>query len=97
MSNNETPTSKLWNEDVLLEGGVSYWLTQDLDKVRNGELKPRYRVALAKGGCTKMLKWKVKTASCDIFSVAAKTQREANLIVAEVYGSKMYSVSQMMC
>lgn len=97
MSDNETPKSKIWNEDVMFDGGVSYWLTKDLDKVRNGELRPRYRIALARGGCTKLLKYKIKDASGNIFSVASKTQSEANSIVGEVYGKGMYRVSQALC
>lgn len=97
MSDNETPKSKIWNENVMIEGGIGYWLTRDLDKVRNGELRPRYRVALACGGCTKLLKYKIKDASGNIFSVASKTQGEANSIIGEVYGHNKYKVSQMMC
>lgn len=94
MSDNETPKSKVWNDKVLSDGGISYWSTKDTEKVKLGQLKPKYRVALAKGGCTKLLKFKIKDASGSIFSVAAKTQAEANHIVGEIYGKGMYRVSE---
>lgn len=97
MSNNETPKSKVWKVGILSEGGISYWHTKDLDAVKRGELKSKYRVAMARGGCTKVLKFKIRDASGKIFSVAAKTPREANAVVDEIYGKGMYSVSQALC
>lgn len=97
MSDNETPKSKVWNVGILSGGGISYWSTKDLEAVKRGTLKPRYRVAMARGGCTKLLKFKIKDASGNIFSVAAKTQREANAVVGEIYGKGMYRVSEALC
>lgn len=94
MSDNTTPTSKLWNPEIISEGGISYWHIQDLDLIRNAGMKSKYRVALAKGGCDKRLKYKIKTAMGDVFSVAAKTDKEAQSVVNEVFGFGMYRVSQ---
>ena len=94
MSDNTTPTSKLWDEAVLRDGGISYWHIQDVDLVKLGRFCKKYRVALAKGGCDKKLKYKIKTATGEVFSVAAKTDREAQIVVDELFGGGMYRVSQ---
>lgn len=94
MSNNETPKSKDWNSNILSEGGISYWHMQSTENKNSDELKKKYRVALEKGGCDKKLKYKIKTAMGEVFSVAAKTDREAQTVVDEVFGVGMYRVSQ---
>ena len=103
---------KLWNVDVLTEGGVSYYYPTDEMKAKTPTLKDRYRVALTLNSTSpirrkailegkedmsllKPLKFKIKDASGNIFSVASKTCGEAQSIVDSIYGKGHYKVSQM--
>lgn len=87
-------TDKKWNEDILLTGGISYYYPAKSDNV---ELKDRYRVSCTyKDKHTKLLKYKIKTANGEIFSVAAKTQSEAQYIINEIYGKGQYRVSEQL-
>lgn len=104
--------AKLWNVDVLTEGGFSYFYPTDEMKARIPTLKDRYRVALTLNATSpirrkailegkedmsllKPLKFKVKDASGNIFSVASKTCGESQAIVDSIYGKGHYKVSQM--
>lgn len=85
---------KKWNEDILITGGCTYFYPTKIDNV---ELKDKYRVAMTyKREHTKKLKYKVKLANGEIFSVAAKTQAESQAVVDMLFGKRMYHVSQMM-
>lgn len=85
-------TDKKWNEDILVRGGVLFFYPTKSDNV---ELKDKYKVAMTyKREHTKKLKYKIKVASGEIFSVAAKSQLEAQEIVNQLYGKRMYRVSQ---
>lgn len=103
---------KLWNVDVLTEGGFSYFYPTDEMKARIPTLKDRYRVALTLNPTSpirrkailegkedmsllKPLKFKIKDASGNIFSVASKTCGESQAIVDSLYGKGHYKVSQM--
>ena len=103
---------KLWNVDVLTEGGFSYYYPTDEMKSRAPTLKDRHRVALTLTPTStlrrkaildgkedmsllKPLKFKIKDASGNIFSVASKTCGEAQAIVDSIYGKGHYKVSQM--
>ena len=104
--------AKLWNVDVLTEGGVSYYYPTDEMKAKTPTLKDRYRVALTLNSTSpirrkailegkedmsllKPLKFKIKDASGNIFSVASKTCGEGQAIVDSIYGKGHYKVSQM--
>ena len=104
--------AKLWNVDVLSEGGFSYYYPTDEMKARTPTLKDRYRVALTLSTTSpirrkaiiegkedmsllKPLKFKIKDASGNIFSVASKTCGESQAIVDSIYGKGHYKVSQM--
>ena len=104
--------AKLWNVDVLNQGGVSYYYPTDDMKDKTPTLKNRYRVALTLSPTSplrrkailegkedmsllKPLKFKIKDASGNIFSVASKTCGEAQAIVDSIYGKGHYKVSQM--
>lgn len=90
--NESNATDKKWNEEILIQGGISYYYPDKSDSV---ELKDRYRVSMTyKREHTKKLKYKIKTANGEIFSVAAKTQSEGQEIVNQLYGKRMYRVSQ---
>ena len=103
---------KLWNVDVLSEGGFSFYYPTDEMKARTPTLKDRYKVALTLSTTSpirhkaiiegkedtsllKPLKFKIKDASGNIFSVASKTCGEAQAIVDGIYGKGHYKVSQM--
>lgn len=92
---------KLWDVRVLDSGGISYYYPEpvignDLD------LKKRYRIAVTYKGRfneeqhTKKLKYKIRMANGEIFSVAAKTQAEAKHVVDSIFGRNQYSISTMM-
>lgn len=113
MNNAETMfKAKLWNVNVLTEGGVSYYYPTDGMKAKTPTLKDRYRVALTLNPTSsirrkailegkedmsllKPLKFKVKDASGNIFSIASKTCGESQAIVDSLYGKGHYKVSQM--
>ena len=104
--------AKLWNVEILNEGGFSYFYPTDEMKAKTTTLKDRYRVALTLNSTSpirrkavlegkedmsllKLLKFKIKDASGNIFSVASKTCGEAQAIVDSIYGKGHYKVSQM--
>lgn len=104
--------AKLWNVDVLIEGGFSYCYPTDEMKAKTPTLKDRYRVALTLNSTSpirrkaiiegkedmsllKPLKFKIKDASGNIFSVASKTCGESQAVVDSIYGKGHYKVSQM--
>lgn len=103
---------KIWNSDILTEGGLSYYYPTDEMKAKTPTLKDRYRVALTLTTTSllrrkailegkedmsllKPLKFKIKDASGNIFSVASKTCGEGQAIVDSIYGKGHYKVSQM--
>ena len=104
--------AKLWNVDVMTEGGFSFYYPTDEMKARTPTLKDRYRVALTLSTTSpirrkaiiegkedmsllKPLKFKIKDASGNIFSVASSTCGESQAIVDSIYGKGHYKVSQM--
>lgn len=91
---NSNMTDKKWNEDVLITGGCTYFYPTKSDNV---ELKDRYRVAMTyKREHTKKLKYKVKLANGELFSVAAKSIKEAQAVVDELFGKGHYRVSEQL-
>lgn len=85
---------KIWNSDILTEGGLSYYYPTKSDNV---ELKDRYRVAMTyKREYTKKLKYKIKTANGEIFSVAAKSMGEGQAVVNQLFGKGHYRVSEQL-
>ena len=92
---------KQWDSGVLSEGGTSYYYPEPLigDML---ELKKRYRVSVTYKGRfnetshDKKLKYKIRMANGEIFSVAAKTQQEAKFVVDSIFGKNQYSISTMM-
>lgn len=90
---------KVWDSEVLETGGVSYYKLDNPEKrtTSDGTLfKSKYRVAMTERRKGKLLKFRIKTASGEIFSVAAKTCGEAQYVVNSIFGKGMYSVSQML-
>jgi len=85
---------KIWNSDILIDGGISYYYPTKSDNV---ELKDRYRVAMTyKREHTKKLKYRVRLANGELFSVAAKSYGEAQAVVDELFGKSHYRVSEQL-
>lgn len=94
MSSKSNTSDKKWNEEILVSGGVSYYYP---DKSGDAELKGRYRVAMTyKREHTKKLKYKVRLANGELFSVAAKSIREAQTVIDQLFGRGHYRVSEQL-
>lgn len=94
MNSNSNVIDKKWNEEILIQGGTSYFYPTKNDNV---ELKDRYRVAMTyKREHTKKLKYKVKLANGELFSVAAKSIKEAQAVVDQLFGKSHYRVSEQL-
>ena len=76
-------TTKTWNPNILTEGGVSYY------KMNN----KWYRVSVCGGDNDVILKFKIKTALDKTLSVSAKTLKEAQSVVDDLFGKGKYIVS----
>ena len=74
---------KEWNENVLTEGGVSYYKLND----------KCYRVSVCDGDNDVILKFKIKTALDKTLSVSAKSIKEAQSVVDDLFGKGKYIVS----
>lgn len=97
LSKEEMLDKKLWDVRVISTGGISYYYPEPKLGSDTLELKRRYRVSCTyKDEHTKLLKYKIKKADGEVFSVAAKTQKEAQAVVSELFGKNMYRISQMM-
>jgi hypothetical protein len=89
--------AKKWESSILVDGGVSYFYPEECVGNEGKGLKSRYRVSMSsKDRDVKKLKYKIKDCRGEIFSVAAKTQSEAQEVVNQIFGSGHYRVSQMM-
>ena len=76
-------TTKTWNPNILTEGGVSYYKLND----------KWYRVSVCNGDNDIILKFKIKTALDKTLSVSAKTLKEAQSVVDDLFGKGKYIVS----
>ena len=76
-------TTKTWNPNILTDGGVSYYELND----------KRYRVSVCNGDNDIILKFKIKTALDKTLSVSAKTLKEAQSVVDDLFGKGKYIVS----
>ena len=74
---------KEWNEDILTDGGVSYYRLND----------KWYQVSVCNGDNDIILKFKIKTALDKTLSVSAKTLKEAQSVVDDLFGKGKYIVS----
>ena len=79
---------KLWDDDILVSGGLSFFKDEDTGKV--------YRVSMTNKHNKVVLKWRIKTASGGIFSISAKTNTEAQKLINNIYGKNKYTVSMML-
>ena len=74
---------KEWNEDILTDGGISYYKLND----------KWYRVSVCDGDNDVVLKFKFKDAMDRLVSISAKSIKEAQDVVDEVYGKGKYTAS----
>ena len=76
-------TTKTWNPNILTEGGVSYY------KMNN----KWYRVSVCDGGNDVVLKFTIKDAMGRWVSVSARSLKEAQSVVDDIFGKYKYTVS----
>ena len=74
---------KEWNEDILTDGGVSYYRLND----------KWYRVSVCDGDNDVVLKYWFKNALGVKVSVSTKALKEAQQVVDSIYGKGKYTVS----
>ena len=74
---------KEWNDDILTCGGISYYKLND----------KCYRVSVCDGDNDVILKFRFKDAMCRWVSVSAKTLKEAQSVVDDIFGKHKYTVS----
>ena len=74
---------KEWNDDILTDGGVSYY------KLNN----KWYRVSVCNGDNDVVLKFKFKDAMNRLVSISSKTLKEAQSVVDDIFGKHKYTVS----
>ena len=75
--------SKEWQPDILTEGGISYYKLND----------KWYRVSVCDGDNDVVLKFKFKDAMGRLVSVSARTLKEVQQVVDDIYGKGKYIVS----
>ena len=75
--------TKTWNPNILTEGGVSYYKLND----------KCYRVSVCDGDNDVVLKFKFKDALGRLVSISAKTLKEAQQVVDDIFGKGKYIVS----
>ena len=76
-------TTKTWNPNILTEGGVSYYKLND----------KWYRVSVCNGDNDVILKFRFKDAVWRWVSVSARTLKEAQSVVDDIFGKYKYTVS----
>ena len=81
--NNTIKVKKEWNDSILTEGGVSYYRLND----------KWYKVSICDSDNDVVLKFKFKDAMNRLVSISAKSIKEAQDVVDEVYGKGKYTVS----
>ena len=74
---------KEWNDDILTYGGVSYYKMND----------KWYRVSVCDGDNDVILKFRFKDAMGRWVSVSAKSIKEAQSVVDDIFGKHKYTVS----
>ena len=74
---------KEWNEDILTDGGISYY------KLNN----KWYRVSVCGGDNDVVLKFRFKDAVGRWVSVSAKSSKGAQQVMDDIYGKGKYTVS----
>ena len=81
--NNTIKVKKGWNENVLTEGGISYYKLND----------KWHRVSVCDGDNDIILKFRFKDAIGRWVSVSAATLKEAQAVVNDIYSKGKYNLS----
>ena len=81
--NTSNKPSKEWQPDILTGGGISYYKLND----------KWYRVSVCDGDNDVVLKFRFKDAMGRLVSVSAKSSKEAQSVVDDIYGKGKYIVS----
>ena len=81
--NDIVKVKKEWNEDILTDGGVSYYRLND----------KWYRVSVCNGDNDIILKFRFKDAVGRWVSVSARALKEAQSVVDDIFGKHKYTVS----
>ena len=81
--NNTTKVKKEWDENILTDGGISYY------KLNN----KWYKVSVCDGDNDVVLKYWFKDAIGRWVSVSATSLKEAQAVVNDIYGKGKYTVS----
>ena len=74
---------KEWNEDILTDGGISYYKLND----------KWYRVSVCDGDNDIVLKYWFKNALGVKVSISTKALKEAQAVINDIYGKGKYIVS----
>ena len=75
--------SKEWQPDILTKGGISYYTLND----------KKYKVSVCDNDNDVILKFKFKDAMSRLVSISARTLREAQSVVDDLFGKGKYIVS----
>ena len=75
--------SKEWQPDILTKGGISYYTLND----------KKYKVSVCNDDNDVVLKFKFKDAMSRLVSISARSLREAQQVVDDIYGKGKYTVS----
>ena len=81
--NTSNKHSKEWQPDILTKGGISYYTLND----------KRYKVSVRDGGNDVVLKFTIKDAIGRWVSVSARSLKEAQSVVDDIFGKYKYTVS----
>ena len=75
--------SKDWQPDILTKGGVSYYTLND----------KKYKVSVCNNDNDVILKFTIKDAMGRWISVSARSLKEAQSVVDDIFGKYKYTVS----
>ena len=78
-----TKVKKEWNENVITDGGISYYKLND----------KWYKVSVCDGDNDIILKFRFKDAIGRWVSVSAKSIKDAQSVVDDIFGKHKYTVS----
>ena len=81
--NTSNKPSKEWQPDILTKGGISYYTLND----------KKYKVSVCNDDNDVVLKFKFKDAMSRLVSISARSLREAQQVVDDIYGKGKYTVS----
>ena len=81
--NTSNKPSKEWQPDILTKGGIAYYTLND----------KKYRVSVCDGDNDTILKFRFKDAVGRWVSVSAKSIKEAQSVVDDIFGKHKYTVS----